>query len=35
MELLTQLWGSMAITGKVVVLVLFALSIYLYLIQIS
>ena len=30
MELLTQLWGSMAITGKVVVVVLFALSIYSY-----
>ena len=35
MELLTQLWGSMAITGKVVVLVLFALSIYSYAVMVD
>lgn len=35
MEVLSQLWGSLAITGKVVVLVLIALSIYSYAVMVD
>ncbi|HJP31892.1 MAG TPA: MotA/TolQ/ExbB proton channel family protein [Candidatus Latescibacteria bacterium] len=35
MELVSELWGSMAITGKVVVLVLIALSIYSYVVMVD
>ncbi len=35
MELVSELWGSMAITGKTVVLVLIALSIYSYVVMVE
>lgn len=35
MELVSELWGSMAITGKIVVLVLIALSIYSYAVMVD